>query len=172
MQKLEIKDLPDVVTAAYTTAEAWVQERFRGRRVAPRPFVVSMPIPDIEGDADARLFAVIVPLSGEARARVSKAVTATQVAKDRGVEALEAAGDQLMSLLLVEGCYWVGGLARPDGTLDQMPQPRDPRDPRPAARDYLKDLRGEPGALGMAYDQFAAAVLQTMEAPEVRLGKL
>lgn len=173
MQKLDPKDLPDLVNAAYTAAEAWLQERFRGRRVIPKSMVVSMPIPDVEHDADAKLYAVLVPVSGDARARIGKAVTAVQVAKERGsAAALEEAADQLMSLLLVEGCFWVGGLTKADGSPDQMPAPRDPKDPRPAARDYLKELRSEPGALGTAYDQFASMVLKGMEAPEVRLGKL
>lgn len=157
MEKFDGEKLPPEVRAAYAAAEAWIAEKFKGRRIVPKPFVVRLPIPE-EGEA-AAFHGILVPPGGEARDRITRAMLAVDAAAGMPQAQLDAV-EQLTSLCVVECCVYAEGM------------PQAGSDPRTVARDYLKALRDEVGTLGEAMAKFGEAVLGMMKTAEVSLGKL
>lgn len=172
LQKLDPTTLPGEVLAAYQEAEAWLQERFRGRRTVPQPQIASVPIPE-EGE-DAALFAVLVQPSGDGRQRIERLGLSCAGARDKGGEALQAALEKVNDAALVECCFWAGIPAQGEReALVVAAEGKGPQaDPRVRARDFLKGLKQEPGSLAGAFGQVADQVAKMLAAPEASLGKL
>ena len=146
--------LPAAVQAALTSADAWIGKRFAGRRVVPKPYLAQLDVPDLQDT----LYAVLVPPGGVSSQRIQDA--GLRFVREKSAEALQAQQD----VLLVETCFWAG--------LSDDQSDDGAKDPRVAARNWLKELREEAGALGQAWGAIAAAALDLLEQPEVRLGKL
>lgn len=171
-QKLDTEKLPAEVVAAYQDAEAWLQERFRGRRTVPKPQIVSVPIPE-EGE-EAALYAVVVQPSGDGRQRIERLGLSCAPARDKGGEALQAALEKVNDAALVECCFWAGIPAQEEReALVMAAEGKGAQaDPRVRARDFLKGLKQEPGSLAGAFGQVADQVAKMLAAPEASLGKL
>lgn len=161
MQKLDPEKLPEPVLAAQAGAEAYLQERFRGRRVIPKPVVCQLPIPEVEGV----LWAVLMPPGGQARERILLALQQMRKAQERSPAAAAEAIGQAEDLCVVECAYWAWFSG-------DEPQPAPPKDPQAAARAYLRSLKSEAGTLGAAFGEVAGAAIKLLETPEVSLGKL
>jgi len=150
-QNFDEKSLPEDVAAALAAARAWITEHFAGRRIKPQPRLATLPTPEL--GEDAVLYAVLVTPGGTALQRIEAA--SVRVYKTQDMASAEA----LHSLALAECCLWVSGM------------PEAGKDPRAAARDFLKELREEPGSLGHAFTRVAQAALELCHGPEVTLGK-
>jgi hypothetical protein len=172
VQKLEIEGLPPEVLAAYQAADAWLADRFAGRRLIPTPFIVSLPIPE-EGEG-AALYAVLVPPGGEGRKRIERLGLSCASAREKGGEALAEALAKVNEAAILETCFWVGIPAREGAeALAQEEEGKGARsDPRVRARDFLRKLQDEPGSLASAFAEVADQVAKMLAAPGASLGKL
>lgn len=154
IKKLDPDKVPASVKEAYAAAELWLAERCKGRRIQPKPVVVSLPIPE-EGE-EAQLYAVLVPPSGTSQERIAAAQLRVSKAPDTG-----AALQDVMGVVLAECCLWVEGMPASDKS-----------DPRVVARNFLREMKEERGSLGSAFAAIATAGLEMLATPEPSLGKL
>lgn len=177
MKKLDLSKLPEDVQAALQPVRELLQKRFAGRRSVPEPIVGEIlleeegPAPDgIEPPEDEG----VAPEQAAPRvhfllAAPSLAIKETMLAAALSMPPKGTAGAaQLAALFKVQDtaivccCHYVEG----------MPRPEPGQDPRVVAREYLKSLREEPGALGEAWSTVAGAALELIQSPGAKLGKV